>query len=180
MAIVLCGSVCLAALGRCRVNEAQGRCCPAILSGVCFVEETHQLIARLWVEVIFQRESWLARSHVHTKVLQFQSKFHLWLSGLSFDYSAVVFSSTTCHHRWSCSKFYNCNSMHMRGSYFVILWSADELSATVGQYLHTSVSTYTCQFALRFQHWRPSLGFQQSTCFFPILCRNSSVFYWVF
>ena len=50
----------------------------------------------------FNRESWLA---VHTKVLQFQPEFHLWLSGLSFDYSAVVFSSATCHHRWSCSNF---------------------------------------------------------------------------
>ena len=28
-----------------------------------------------------------------------------WLSGLSFDYSVVVFSSATCHHRWSCSNF---------------------------------------------------------------------------
>ena len=68
-------------------------------------KKTHQLIARLWVEVIFQRESWLARSHVHTKVLQFQPEFHLWLSGLSCDYSVVVFSSATCHHRWSCSNF---------------------------------------------------------------------------
>ena len=176
MAIVLCGSVCLAALGRCRVNEARGRCCPAILSNVCSVEETHQLIARLWVEVIFQREFWLARSHVHTKVLQFQSKFHLWLSRLQ----CRSLQQHDMSPQMELLQFYNCNSMHMRGSYFVILWSADELSATVGQYLHTSVSTYTCQFALRFQHWRPSLGFQQSTCFFPILCRNSAVFYWVF
>jgi len=54
------------------------------------------------VAVIFQRESWLARSHVHTKVLQFQSKFRLWLSGLSFDYMSP---------QMELLKFYNCTTV---------------------------------------------------------------------
>jgi len=71
----------------------------------------------------------LARSHVHTKVLQFQPEFHLWLSGLSFNYSPVVF-----------------NHEALRTSVFPTFYPGTRVlghsAGGVGMFVHTYLRTY--------------------------------------